>query len=56
MSIQRIISRIFPKKREPNNTGKYMDSQEFKNALFKAVDKGTQDQAKFMKSMGAKWD
>ena len=54
-AITKILSKLSGKNQQ-KKTEKYMDSQEFQDAIFKAAKEGAKDQAKFMKSVGASWD
>ena len=54
-TITKILSKLSGKNQQ-KKTEKYMDSKEFQDAIFKAVEEGAKDQDKFMKSVGASWD
>ena len=55
-AITKMLSKLSGKGNQQKKTEKYMDSKEFQDAIFKAVEEGAKDQDKFMKSVGASWD
>lgn len=55
-AITKILSKLSGKGNQQKKNEKYMDSKEFQDAIFKAVEEGAKDQDKFMKSVGASWD
>ena len=52
------IKSLFPRRHEQKDAigENYMDSEEFREALFKAAEEGAKDQGRYMKSIGASWD
>ena len=55
-AIAKILSKLSGTGNHQKKAERYMDSKEFQDAVFKAVEEGAKDQDKFMKSVGASWD
>ena len=54
--VAKFLAQFSVRDRQQKNSEKYLHSQEFLDDVHKAVKAGAKDQARFMKSVGVKWD